>query len=192
MASGARIVAIGSSVPRPQFGQVRMSMSWTLRRRSAQRKPGRGACGSGSPVEAAVSAAACVRRSGRGRMDSGPCGTTIAHSFAFGARRPWRRIRCRRGRGRGTSAARRSIQSIGVISRWVVPSCPQRLELGPLEFGRHALGAVPVELVGRQGVGGHGTPSGRTGGGPKPPTEDPTGGGGGRSASRRSSPSEAE
>jgi hypothetical protein len=40
-----------------------------------------------------------VRQSCLGRADPGACATTRARSFAFGRRMPWKRIRCRRGRG---------------------------------------------------------------------------------------------
>jgi hypothetical protein len=76
--------------------------------------------------------------------------TTRARSFAFGARMPGKRIKCRRGRG--TSAARRSMKSTGVISRWVVPS---RQDVLSSNATRH--GAGPVQLVVGEGRAGDGT-----------------------------------
>ena len=51
---------------------------------------------------------------------AGPCGTTNARSLALGASTPWKRIRCYRDRG--TIAARRCMNSSGLITMWVVPS----------------------------------------------------------------------
>ena len=45
---------------------------------------------------------------------SSSCGTTSARSLALGARKPWKRIRC--SRGRGTNAASRCMNSSGDIS----------------------------------------------------------------------------
>ena len=59
----------------------------------AQRKPGRGAGASARPTEAAASAPPDGRQSCLGRADPGDCWTTIARSFAFGARTPWKRIK---------------------------------------------------------------------------------------------------
>ena len=47
-------------------------------------------------------------------------GTIAVRSLAWGASTPWKRIRCRRGRG--TSAARRCMNSSGDITMCVVPS----------------------------------------------------------------------
>ena len=46
-------------------------------------------------------------------------GTTFDLNFAFGASTSWNRIRC--SRGRGTKAASRCMNSIGVSTMWVVP-----------------------------------------------------------------------
>ena len=47
-------------------------------------------------------------------------GTIFLRNFALGASTPWKRIRCKRGRG--TRAARRSMNSSGSMTIWVVPS----------------------------------------------------------------------
>src|SRR5918992_410851 len=50
---------------------------------------------------------------------AGP-GTILLRNFALGASTPWKRIKW--SRGRGTSAARRSMNSSGSMTTWVVPS----------------------------------------------------------------------
>ena len=65
-------------------------------------------------------------------------GTILLRNFAFGASTPWKRIRCKRGRG--TRAARRSMNSSGAMTIWVVPSLNATLQL------QHDLaGAVTLE-----------------------------------------------
>src|SRR5262245_8658639 len=81
----------------------------------------------------------CSGRSGRtaaGRGAKGPlwscsrsgeAGTILLRNFALGASTPWKRIR--RRRGRGTRAARRSMNSSGSMTIWVVPSFVRTLQL---------------------------------------------------------------
>ena len=95
----------------PQFGQCAMSISNTrLSSRAQLMRAGRPCAQPGSVAVSSDLPVAC----------SGPCDTTMALSFAFGASTPWKRMSC--SLGRGTSAASRCMNSSGDITMWVVPS----------------------------------------------------------------------
>ena len=51
---------------------------------------------------------------------SAGAGTILRRNLALRAKTPWKRIRCKRGRG--TRAARRYMNSSGDMTIWVVPS----------------------------------------------------------------------
>src|SRR4030095_6969247 len=68
---------------------------------------------------------------------SGGLGTISRRSFAFGASTPWKRIRCKRGRG--TRAARRCMNSSGDMTIWVGAVFERALQLQ-----HHLAGAVTL------------------------------------------------
>ena len=114
MAVGPSTLATMRAAP-PQFTQMVTSMLNTRLRRCAQvierrRSSGvRGSAGSGGVSWVAFDGSRLPR----------PEGVSCARKRAFGAKMPWKRVRC--ARGGGTSAASLAMNSMGSNSTCVVP-----------------------------------------------------------------------
>ena len=113
MIVGSSIVAMIFSLP-PQCAQCSMSDSNTRFRSRAQDIFAALEGAHGLVEESDACSHATLACAGKG------CGTIAARGLACGASPPWKRIKCRQGRG--TSAAHRCMNSSGDITMCEVPS----------------------------------------------------------------------
>ena len=121
MAVGSSTLATMRAAP-PQCTQVVTSMLNTRLRRCAQlieRRRSSGVRGSSFALTSAGSASVA------GRLPR-PEGVSCARNFAFGAKMPWKRVRC--ARGGGTSAASLQLERITQL-----PKAQQRFVIQMLD-----------------------------------------------------------
>ncbi len=109
---GSSMLATIRTAP-PQWPQVLTSMLKTRLRRCAQVIERRFSSGLRWSLLAPVDSSSVGGRLPR------PDGVSCARNFAFGAKTPWKRVRC--ARGGGTSAASLAMNSTGSNSTCVVP-----------------------------------------------------------------------